>query len=109
MGNIMQPGTKADIGLAFADFLRSLKDVVFQWFSQNYEFIKSFYKHLIELHHSDIPRICCLSMFAILCSSTLPTFAVIFISLPENERVGKQHFAKVASFVFLLDFLLSFN
>ena len=52
MGNIMQPGTKADIGLAFADFLRSLKDVVFQWFSQNYEFIKSFYKQLIELHHS---------------------------------------------------------
>lgn len=50
MGSMMSPSTKADLGLAFADFLRSLKDIVFNWFSQNLQFMKDFYKHLKHLH-----------------------------------------------------------
>lgn len=50
MRNIMGPGVMADLGLAFADFLRSLKDVVFQWYGENMDFMKKFHKHLGQTH-----------------------------------------------------------
>ena len=52
MGTIMSPTLKADMGFAFADILRTMRDVVYNWFHDHLDWFRKFTRHLREELHT---------------------------------------------------------